>query len=221
MRKRAVCLRHFVCVFAFLDRTPLAAGGVFDFLRQRVRHSHSLTIVRVLDDPAGREGDLTRSRHFHGHLISRPTDTTRFYFQPRANVFDRLVYNFQWIDRVRPFARFVDRRVDDPFRERFLATLHDRSNETLYSRTPIAGIDARLLFVNFPPSRHCRSFYPKLFLFGRGFLRCRFRCSLLRSACSTTAAFRPFRSIFGAAATTSIHAKAVERPTHYVVTHAW
>src|SRR4029453_16969530 len=117
------------------------------------------------------------------------TDATRFYFQTRANVFDRLVYNFQWIDRIRTFARLVDRRVHAPFRQRFLAALHDRSNETLDSRTPVAGIDALLLFVNFPPSRHCRSLYPKLFLFGRAFLRCRFRRSLLRSAPSTAAAF--------------------------------
>src|SRR5438876_11344058 len=44
MRKRAVRLRHFVCVFAFLDRVALAGGGGFDFLRERVRHPHSLRL---------------------------------------------------------------------------------------------------------------------------------------------------------------------------------
>src|SRR6266550_5181637 len=157
MGKRAVRLRHFVCVFAFLDRIALTGGRVLNLLRERVGHSHSFTIVRVLDDPAGREGNLTGRRHFHGHLISRATDTTRFYFQPRTNILDRLVYNFQWIDRIRTFARFVDRRVHNPFRERFLATLHNGRNEALHGGTPVAGIDALLLFVNSPPSRHCRS----------------------------------------------------------------
>src|SRR4029450_12121285 len=220
MRKRAVRLRDLGGVFAFLDRIALAGGGVLDFLRQRVCHSHSLTIVRVLDDPACRQGNLARGRDFERYLVSCATDTTRFYFQTRTNVFDRLVDNFQRIDRIRTFARLVDRRVDNPFREGLLAPLHDRSNETLYSRTSVARIDALLLFVNFPPSRHCRSFYPKLFLFGRAFLRCRFRRSLLRCAPSTAAAFRSFRSIFGATAATSIPAKAVERPTHNVITHA-
>src|SRR6266576_4292662 len=213
MRKRAVRLRHFMCVFAFLDRITLTGGRVFAVLRERVRHSHSFTIVGVLNYPASREGNLTRRRHFHGHLISRATDATRFYFQPRTNILDRLVYNFQRIDRIRTFARFVDRRVHNPFRERFLATLHNGRNEALHGGTPVAGIDALLLFVNSPPSRHCRSFYPKLFLFGRSLLRC--------APSAAAAAFRSFRAIFGAAASTSIHAKTVEGATHNVVAHAW
>src|SRR6266566_30763 len=210
MRKRAVRLRHFVGVFAFLDRIALTGGRVLDFLRERVRHSHSFTIVRILDDPASREGNLARRRHFHGHLISRATDATRFYFQPRTNILDRLVYNFQRIDRIRTFARFVDRRVHNPFRERSLAALHNGRNEARHGGTPVAGIDALLFFVNSPPSRHCRSFYRKLFLFGRSLFRC---------APSAASAFRSFRSIFGAAASTSIHAKTVERTTHNVVAH--
>src|ERR1700736_4940753 len=51
MRKRAVRLRHFVCVFAFLDRVPLPRGGVLDFSRERFRHWHAFTRVGVLNDP--------------------------------------------------------------------------------------------------------------------------------------------------------------------------
>src|SRR4029077_5978266 len=68
-----------------------------------------------------------------------------------------LVDNFERIDRIGSFARFIDRGVDNALGERFLAAFHHRGDEPRDGRTPIAGIDALLLFVNSLPSRHCRS----------------------------------------------------------------
>src|SRR5436309_6678134 len=130
--------------------------------------------------------------------------------------------SFPYTTLFRSFARFLDRRVNDSLRERFLATLHDRGNEACNRRTPVAGIDSLLLFVNLPPSRHCRSFYPKLFLFRSAFSRCgRFLCGRFRCARTAPATFRALRPIFGAATATSIDAKAVERSAHNVITYAW
>src|SRR6266567_1763678 len=64
----------------------------------RLRHRHALASVRVLDDPARRQRNLACGRHFQWDLISRATDPTRFYFQPRTNVLDGFVYDFEWID---------------------------------------------------------------------------------------------------------------------------
>src|SRR5947199_8084535 len=98
MRKRAIRLRHFMRVFAFLDRVALTCRCVLDFLSERLRHRHALASVRVLDDPTRRQRNLARGRHFQWDLISRATDPTRFYFQARTNVLDCFVYDFEWID---------------------------------------------------------------------------------------------------------------------------
>src|SRR6266571_7560028 len=58
MRKRAIRLRHFVCVFAFLDRVALTGGCVLDLVGQRLGHRHAFASVRVLNDPAGGERNL-------------------------------------------------------------------------------------------------------------------------------------------------------------------
>src|SRR5438105_1445653 len=163
MRKRAIRLRHFMCIFAFLDRVALPGGSVLYFLGQRVRHRHSFTIVRVLDDPTHSERNLSRRRYFHRHLIRCPTDPARFYFQPRPNILDRLVYDFQRINRIRTFARLLNCCVNNPLRERFLAALHHSGDEPGHRRTPISGIDVLFLFVNSPSSRHSRSSYSNYF----------------------------------------------------------
>src|ERR1700726_3631394 len=59
MGKRAVRLRHFVCVFALLDCVALTGGGVLDFLGQRLRHWHAFASVGVLNDPTHGERNLT------------------------------------------------------------------------------------------------------------------------------------------------------------------
>src|SRR5260370_40397195 len=51
MGKRAVRLRHFMCVFAFFDRVALTGGSVLDFLRESLRHRHPFARVGVLHDP--------------------------------------------------------------------------------------------------------------------------------------------------------------------------
>ena len=91
MRKGAVCLRHFVRVFAFFDGVTLARGRIFDFLGERVGHGDATAIVGVLNDPTHRKRNLPGRRHFHWHLVGRATDATRFHFQPRANVLERFV----------------------------------------------------------------------------------------------------------------------------------
>src|SRR5439155_6673189 len=73
---------------------------------------------------------------------------------------------------------------------------------------------------NFPPSRHCRSFVSKLFLFGCAFLRCRFRCSFPGRASPARAAFRALRSILGATTPAPINTERVERAAHNVVAYA-
>src|SRR5437763_3029337 len=48
MRKRAVGLRHFVSVFAFLNCVALSGGGVFNLVCQCLRHRWAAAIVGVL-----------------------------------------------------------------------------------------------------------------------------------------------------------------------------
>src|SRR6266480_8007167 len=74
MRKGAVRLRHFMRVFAFLDRVALTGRGVLDFLRERIGHRLAATIIGVLHDPTHGERDLPRWRNFHRHLIGRAPD---------------------------------------------------------------------------------------------------------------------------------------------------
>src|ERR1051326_3439441 len=212
MRKRAIRLRHFVCVFAFLDRVPLPNRGILNLLRQRLGHCNSLAIIRVLHDPARREGNLSRRRHFHRHLISCSTYAARFYFQPWANIFNGFVYDFQRIDRIRTFARFFNRSINDPLRERFLAALHHSGDEPGHRRTPVAGIDVLFLFVNSPSSRHCRS-SSNLFFLLLGSCRRRF----CRAASTGSATFRSLRSVLGATTPASIDAERVKRTTHNVI----
>src|SRR6266446_7010654 len=165
MGKRAVRLRHFVCVFAFLDRVALTGGRVLNFLGERLSHRHAFASIGVLNAPARCQRNLARGWHFQRHLISRATDSARFHFQARTDVLDRLVYDFERIDRIGTFARFLNRGVDNALGERFLAALHHRGDETRDRRTPVTGIDALFLFVNSLPSRHCRSFVSKIYFF--------------------------------------------------------
>src|SRR5260370_8108578 len=51
MGKRAVRLRHFMRVFAFLDRVALTCGCVLDFLSERLRHPLPLPSAPLSDDP--------------------------------------------------------------------------------------------------------------------------------------------------------------------------
>src|SRR6266404_3432986 len=83
MGKRAVRLRHLVCVFAFLDRVALTGGSVLDFMGQRLRHRHTFASIGVLNDPTHSERDLTRRWYLQRHLISRATYATRFHLQAR------------------------------------------------------------------------------------------------------------------------------------------
>src|SRR5206468_6128538 len=76
MGKRAVGLRHFVCVFAFLDRVALTGGRVLNFLGERLSHRHAFASIGVLNDPTRCQRNLARGRNFQRHLISRATDTT-------------------------------------------------------------------------------------------------------------------------------------------------
>ena len=52
MRERAVRLRHFMRVIAFLNGVALAGSGVFEFLSQRVSQSQSLTAIGKSHNPA-------------------------------------------------------------------------------------------------------------------------------------------------------------------------
>src|ERR1700693_2312759 len=157
MRKRAVRLRHFVCIFAFLDRVALSGGRVLDLSAQRFCHRHALARIGIHYDPTRRQRNLACGTDFHRHLVGGATDAARFHFQSRTDILDRLVYDFERIDGIRSLARFLNGGVDNALGERFLAALHHRSDEPRHCRTPIAGIDALFLFVNSLPSRHCRS----------------------------------------------------------------
>src|SRR5438874_13654736 len=71
MGKRAVRLRHFVCVFAFLDCVALTGSGVLNFMGQCLRHRHAFTSVGVLNDPTHGERDLAGRWHFQVSLAMR------------------------------------------------------------------------------------------------------------------------------------------------------
>jgi hypothetical protein len=47
MSEGAVGLRHFVRVVAFLDRVPLAGGGVAQLVRRALRHRHAAAVIGV------------------------------------------------------------------------------------------------------------------------------------------------------------------------------
>src|SRR5437764_12349288 len=91
MGKRAVRLRPVGCVFAFLDCVALAGSSVLNFMGQRLRHRHAFASIGVLHDPTHGERDLTRRWYLQRYLVSGATNPTRFYFQARPNVFQRLV----------------------------------------------------------------------------------------------------------------------------------
>jgi hypothetical protein len=91
MRKRAIRLRHFMCVLALFYRVALPSGGVSNLLRERFGHRHSFAIVRVLDDPAHGERNLPRGHHFHRHLIRRASNPTRFHLKAGPNVIESLI----------------------------------------------------------------------------------------------------------------------------------
>jgi len=52
MRERAVRLRHFMRVIAFLDGVALAGCGVFEFVSVGVNQSQALTTVGKSHNPA-------------------------------------------------------------------------------------------------------------------------------------------------------------------------
>src|SRR6266853_2589252 len=62
MGKRAVRLRHFVCVFAFLNCVALTGSCVLDFLGERLRHRHPFASIGGLNDPARGQRNLARWR---------------------------------------------------------------------------------------------------------------------------------------------------------------
>src|SRR5438045_9056807 len=64
MGKRAIRLRHFVCVFAFLGCVALTGSCVFNFLGERLRHWYPFTGVGVLHDPTHGERNLARRWYF-------------------------------------------------------------------------------------------------------------------------------------------------------------
>src|SRR5205814_9867839 len=71
MRKSAVRLRHFVRVFAFLDRVALTGRGVLNFLAERSGHLLAAAIIGVLHDPTHGERDSPRRRNFPRPWIGR------------------------------------------------------------------------------------------------------------------------------------------------------
>src|SRR5438874_953622 len=162
MRKSTVGLRHFTCVFALFDRIPLSRRRVLDFLGQCFRHRLTGPIIGILHDPTHRERDLTSRRHFLRHLICRPTDASRFHFQARTHVIQCLVQNFERIDRIRSFARFINRGINNTLSERFLPALHHRRNQPRDGRASVARVHFLLFLVNFAPSRHGYFFAPPL-----------------------------------------------------------
>src|SRR5438132_7814535 len=86
MRERPVRLRHFMGVFAFLNRVTLAGRSVLDFLRKRSGHWLAPAFIGVLHNPAHGKRDLPRRRYFHRHLISRASDPARFHFQAGPHI---------------------------------------------------------------------------------------------------------------------------------------
>src|ERR1043166_7912798 len=154
MSEGAVGLGHFVGVVALLDRVALASRGVFQLGGERLGHGHATAVIGVLHDPAHGERNLARRRDFHRHLIGGATDAAGLYFKTGTHIFERLVDDFERINRVRAFARFIDRGVDDPFRERLLASLHHGGNEARDRWTAVTRVELLLFFVNFPPPRH-------------------------------------------------------------------
>src|SRR3954447_10533050 len=97
--ERAVGLRHFVSVFALFDCVSLAVSRVPDFVGERIRHGHSAAIIGIGNNPAHGQRDLPGGWHFHRDLISGAADATRLDLEPRPNVLQRLVKNFEWINR--------------------------------------------------------------------------------------------------------------------------
>src|SRR5207248_9964334 len=93
-------------------------------------------------------------RNFHRYLIARTPNAPLFDFQAGSHILQRLVYNFERINRVRAFARFIDRAVNNPFRQRFFAALHHRGNQTRHRSTAVARVYLLFLFVNLAPARH-------------------------------------------------------------------
>jgi hypothetical protein len=74
MSKGAVCLRHLVSVVALLDRVALAGAASLISARALRPSAWPRRLSAYCNDPAHRERNLTRRRHFHRHLVGGATN---------------------------------------------------------------------------------------------------------------------------------------------------
>jgi len=70
------------------------------------------------------------------------------------HVVDRLGQNFERIHRIRPGARLLDRRINNPLRERLLAALHDRADQASHDGAAITAIQLLFLMNNATTTGH-------------------------------------------------------------------
>src|SRR5262245_27639808 len=80
MRKRPIGFRHTVGVLALLDGVSPAVGRVEQLRREPLRHRLFVPLPRGRDDPADAEGLPSRGTHLDGHLVGRPANAARAYF---------------------------------------------------------------------------------------------------------------------------------------------
>src|SRR5688572_14418956 len=84
-----VGLGHAMRVFALLHGAAAIVRSVDELAREAIAHGALRPRTRIGDQPADREGDLTRLADFDRNLVRGAADAARAHFDGRLHVVER------------------------------------------------------------------------------------------------------------------------------------
>src|SRR5579859_5056430 len=164
MGERLVGVSHTVGVFALLHSRAAVVRRVEQLARQALLHAVLAARPRRADQPANGKGLTAVRTNLDRHLVGGATDATRPDFDGRTDVGEGVVEHLERV-LAGPLRDAIEGGVDDRFRDRLLALIHQAVHEL--GQHGIAKLGVRQ---NFPlnrcaTTRHAR-FPSWLFLLG-------------------------------------------------------
>src|SRR5262245_6796442 len=219
MCERLVRLGHPVCVFALLHRAAAQVRGVEEFVRELLVHRLAVAArARVADQPADAEREAAVRIHFYRHLVVRAADATRFHFEARLDVVDRLLEHLQRIVAAL-LLDDVEGLVNDALGGTALTVAHHAVDELAHERTLIDRVRRNVALRNLSSSRHItESRYFGLRMSDCGISDSSIRNSEIRYPRSHMSRFlRPLRAVLRSSLHPSLHADGVERAANHVI----
>src|SRR5262245_62208740 len=157
MSERLVRLGHPVCVFALLHRAASQVRAVEEFVRELLVHRLAVAArARVADQPADAEREAAVRIHFYRHLVVRAADATRFHFEARLDVVDRLLEHLQRIVAAL-LLDDVEGLVNDALGGTALTVAHHAVDELAHERTLIDRVRRNVALRNLSSSWHLSS----------------------------------------------------------------